>query len=80
MYSLVTEPNEEGKLPADVMMESKDVCLVVTDLENSTAQAEKDPGAFTKIQNIHDTVSARPAPGPKFCHLESLPSSTEMRQ
>ena len=55
MYSLVTQ-NTEGKLPADFMKESKDVCIVATDLENSTAQAEKDARAFGKLQNIHDSV------------------------
>ena len=57
MYSLVTETTADGKLPAELIQESKDICIVVTDLENSTAQAEKDPKAFLRIQEIHDTVS-----------------------
>lgn len=68
MYSLISQANAEGKLPAELIKESKDICIVVTDLENSTAQAEKDPKGFLRIQEIHDTVLIS-----KLIHLQHVP-------
>lgn len=60
MYSLVQSKNAEGLTPAEQLRLARDYVFVTTDLQSSTAQAAASPTAFLKIQEIHDTVLARP--------------------
>ncbi|KAK9829405.1 hypothetical protein WJX72_005653 [[Myrmecia] bisecta] len=56
MYGLVNTSGDPTKKQYDEIRNSKELAFVITDLENSTAQAAADPKAFLHIQDIHDTV------------------------
>lgn len=42
---------------ADEMRTRRQLCLVMTDLESSTAMASENQSTFNIIQEIHDLVS-----------------------
>lgn len=62
MYGLMAQSGDGGSRALDDLCNSREMAFVITDLEGSTMQASANAAAFSKVQEIHDTVRP-PSPG-----------------